>query len=54
MPYLFDDGSDVSSPAFLFERLPGAGATLFGVASGAGWRTEGLRFGERDSEVGEA
>ena len=31
-PYLFDEGPTVSSFAFLFEGLPGAGAALFGVA----------------------
>ena len=53
-PYLFEDGSDVSSLAFLFESLLGAGAALFGVASGAGWHAEHLPFGARDSAVGEA
>ena len=53
-PYLFHDGSDVSSLAFLFESLPGAGAALFGVASSAGWHAERLPFGAQDSAVGEA
>ena len=52
-PYLFDDGSDVSSLAFLFESLPSAGTALFGIASGEGWRVECLPFGARDSAVGE-
>ena len=38
----------------LFEGLPGVGAALFGVASGATWRAECLSFGARDSAVGEA
>ena len=52
-PYLFDEGLAVSSFAFLFEGLPGVGAALFGVASGATWRAERLPFGARDSAVGE-
>ena len=39
---------------FLFEGLPGVGAALSGVASGATWRTERLPFGARDSVVGKA
>ena len=53
-PYLFDKGSTGPSFAFLFEGLPGVGAALFGVASGATWRAERLPFGARDSAVGEA
>ena len=53
-PYLFDEGPIVSSIAFLFEGLPGAGAALFGVDPGVAWRVERLPFGARDSAVGEA
>ena len=44
----------MSSPAFLFEGLPGAGAALFGVAPGVARYVERLPFEARDSAVGEA
>ena len=44
----------MSSFAFLFEGLPGAGAALFGVASGVARYVERLPFEARDSAVGEA
>ena len=53
-PYLFDEGPTVSSPAFLFKGLPGAGAALFGVAPGVARYVERLPFEARDSAVGEA
>ena len=53
-PYLFDEGPTVSSFAFLFEGLPGAGAALFGVAPGVARYVERLPFEARDSAVGEA
>ena len=46
-PYLFDEGSAVSSFAFLFEGLPGAGGALFGDAPGAAWHAERLPFEHR-------
>ena len=52
--YLFDEGLTVSSPAFLFEGLPGVGAALFGVASGVARYVERLPFEARDSAVGQA
>ena len=53
-PYLFDEGLTVSSLAFLFEGLPGAGPALFGVALGVARYVECLPFEARDSAVGEA
>ena len=53
-PYLFVEGPTVSSPAFLFVGLPGAGAALFGVAPGVARYVERLPFEARDSAVGEA
>ena len=44
----------MSSPAFLFEGLPGAGAALFGVTPGVARYVERLPFEARDSAVGEA
>ena len=46
-PYLLDEGMAVSSPAFLFEGLPGAGADLLEIA-------ESLPCEARYSAVGEA
>ena len=51
-PYLFDECPTVSSFAFLFEGLPGAGAALFGVAPGVARYVERLPFEARDSAVG--
>ena len=45
--YLFDEGTAVSSFAFLLEGLPGVGAALFEIA-------ERLPFEARYSAVGEA
>ena len=53
-PYLFDEGPTVSSFAFLFEGLPGAGAALFGVAPGVARYVKRLPFEAGDSAVGEA
>ena len=53
-PYLFDEDRPVSSFAFLFEGLPGAGAALFGVAPGGARYVERLPFEARDSALGEA
>ena len=53
-PYLFDEGPTVSSFAFLFEGLPGAGAALFGVAPGVARYVERLPFEARDNAVGKA
>ena len=43
----------MSSFAFLFEGLPGAGAALFGVAPGIARHVERLPFEARESAVGE-
>ena len=43
-PYLFDEGSAISSFAFLFEGLSGTGAVLFRDAPGAARCTEYLPF----------
>ena len=53
-PYLFDEGPTVSSFAFLFEGLPGAGAALFGVAPRVARYVKRLPFEARDSAVGKA
>ena len=46
-PYLLDEGLTMSSPSFLFEGLPDAGADLFEIA-------EHLPCEARYSAVGEA